>query len=155
MATIALRNSPSGNCHLRLKRHPKREKLWQHLGKSHALREKRRRNRARWRDSRVEEAYISTHVPVRDCATKPASPTSRCPAQTQLVWITFPDSGQPLAISTQSPAHAPVDIEVRPSNLPTGVRELWHTLRRHPQPPRRQSPSFLLKVFIAVEDNEA
>ena len=47
MATIALRNSPSWNCHLRLKPHPKREKLPQHLGKSHAPRERRRRKRAR------------------------------------------------------------------------------------------------------------
>src|ERR1700730_7351115 len=74
---------------------------------------------------------------------------------TQLVSITFLDSVQPLAISTQSPAHAPVDVEVRPPNLPIGVRELSHTLQRHPQPPVRQSSSFLLEVFIAVEDNEA
>src|ERR1700723_3862881 len=82
MATIALRNSPSWNCHLRLKRYPKREKLWQHLGKSHALRERGRRNRARWRDSRVEEAYISTHVPCGDFASNASFPTRRCPAQT-------------------------------------------------------------------------
>src|ERR1700722_9113058 len=74
MATIALRNSPSWNCHPRLKRHPKRGKLWQHLGKSHALCERGRRNRARWRDSRIEEAYISTHVPCRDCASNASFP---------------------------------------------------------------------------------
>ena len=52
MATIALRNSPSWNCHLQLKPHPmqKQEKLRQPLGKSHAPRERRRRKPARWRD---------------------------------------------------------------------------------------------------------
>ena len=74
---------------------------------------------------------------------------------TQLESITFLDSEQPLAISTQSRADAPVDVEVRPPNLPIGVRELWHTLQRHPQPPVRQNPSFLLKVFVPVEDDEA
>jgi hypothetical protein len=43
MATIARRNSPNGNCHPQLKRHEKREKLPQQLGKSHGLREKRQR----------------------------------------------------------------------------------------------------------------
>src|ERR1700686_4349496 len=60
MAIIALRNSSSWNRHLRLKRHPRRENLRQHFGKSHVLRERRRRKRARWRDSKVEEGYIST-----------------------------------------------------------------------------------------------
>src|ERR1700722_957626 len=54
MATIALRNGPRWNCYLRLKPHPKREKLRQHLGKSHAPGERRRRKLARWRDSRAE-----------------------------------------------------------------------------------------------------
>ncbi len=51
MATIALRNSPRWNCHRRLKPQPKREKLPQQLGKSHAPRERRQRKPARWRDS--------------------------------------------------------------------------------------------------------
>src|ERR1700719_2771770 len=54
MAAIALRNSPSWNGDLQLKRHRKREKLRQQLGKSHAPGERRRRKRARWRDSRAE-----------------------------------------------------------------------------------------------------
>src|ERR1700732_2817573 len=78
MATIALRNSPSWNCSLRLKRHPKREKLRQHLGKSHAPGERRRRKRARRRDSKVEGGYISIHLQcletgkVRPCTCGPA-----------------------------------------------------------------------------------
>jgi hypothetical protein len=51
MATIALRNSPSGNCHPRLEPQPKGEKLPQQLGKSHTPRERRQRKPARSRDS--------------------------------------------------------------------------------------------------------
>jgi hypothetical protein len=51
MATIALRNSPRWNCHRRLKPQPKREKLPQQLGKSHAPREDGNEKPARWRDS--------------------------------------------------------------------------------------------------------
>jgi len=51
-------------------------------------------------------------------------------------------------ISTQSPARAPVDVEVYPPNLPIGVRELWHSLQRHPKPPSRQSPSFHRELKI-------
>jgi hypothetical protein len=47
MATIALRNSPSWNCHLRLDPQPKRKQLPQQLGKSHAPRERRQRKPAR------------------------------------------------------------------------------------------------------------
>jgi len=45
MATIALWNSPSWNCNLRLRRLPKRERLRKHLGKNQPPREKRRRTR--------------------------------------------------------------------------------------------------------------
>src|SRR5216117_3855527 len=75
--------------------------------------------------------------------------------QTQLVSITFLDSDQPPAISTQSPTNGPVDVEVRHSSLRKEVLELWHNLQRHHQPLGRQSPSLLLKVFIAVENDEA
>jgi len=41
MATIARRNSQSWNCHLELKRHPRRGKLQQQLGKNRGPRERR------------------------------------------------------------------------------------------------------------------
>ena len=59
MAIIALRNSPSGNCHLWLKPRQKRERPGHKLGKSHAPRERRRRKPARRRESKATLAGMT------------------------------------------------------------------------------------------------
>jgi hypothetical protein len=51
MVTIALRNSPKWNCHLRLHPQSRRDKQLHQFGKSHALRERPRRRPERWHES--------------------------------------------------------------------------------------------------------
>jgi len=66
MATIALPNSPSWNCHLRLEPQPKGKQLPQLLGKSHAPCERRRRKPGRWGDSRKENEMRKTKKKVNE-----------------------------------------------------------------------------------------
>jgi hypothetical protein len=66
MATIALRNSPNWNCYLRLEPQPNGKQLPQLLGKSHAPRPRRRREPARWRDSRKENEMRKTRKKVNE-----------------------------------------------------------------------------------------
>ena len=65
MATIALPNSLSWNCRLRIESQPN-GKQQQLLGKSHAPRERWRRKPAKWGDSRKENEMIKTRKKVNE-----------------------------------------------------------------------------------------
>ena len=64
VAIIALRNSPKWNCCLRLEPQAKGKQLQQRLEKSHAPRDGRQPESARWRDS---QAALQPGGGQRDC----------------------------------------------------------------------------------------